>query len=191
MSDVIHRTNRINGELERRFSINTPEYQPPKSSDWIITNPGNVLILLEGIVDPRYWETVGDTVVEMSTLDKAAVDAAELAAHNTATESAIKERLQPPLPLSGLTTAVSVLGLVITVDINSIVVNDQTTVVADLALTKTVKVCYVYDSTLDNFSVVVFEKTDGIYNTLAETEYIAADFGEWSVVANGVDLVAV
>lgn len=192
MSDVIHRTDRdTQGHLLRLYSVSTPHYQPPKSSDWIITNPGDALLALEGIVDPKYWESVGDLILEMSQGDKDAVDAARLAQHNAEVDAVVKDRLYPTLPLEGIDTNVAVSGLTITVNINSVIVDDVTNVVADVALTKTVKVCYLYSATLDAFSIVVFEKTDGIYSSLAIGEQIAADLGEWFVVANGTNLVPV
>lgn len=184
MANVIHRTNRINGKLEQRFSVNTPAF--PVGS-WII-NPD-----LSGVnsVAEIYWETVADTVVAMSQADQDVVDAAVIDDHNDDTEAAIKARLNPPLPLDGISVTIDVVGLGITVNINSVVVDDLTTVVADSTETKFVKVYYMFHSTSDSFSIEVFERTDGIYDDLAGDEQVAADFGEWSVVANGTDLVVV
>jgi hypothetical protein len=61
MADVFHRTKRV-------FlpSVNTPEYDPV---EWII-NPAPL-----PTCDRRYWKAQGDAVVEMTTEEKAAVDA--------------------------------------------------------------------------------------------------------------------
>lgn len=168
-------------------TAHTPDYTPPTTSDWLM-NPD-----LSGVsgVDPKYWEVVGETVSEMSQADKDAVDAAILGAHNSSTEALIKSRLAPVTPLDGITATVEASGLVLTVNINSVVVNDQTTVTSDAVATKYVKVCYIYNSTSDSLSVEVFERTDGLYDDLADDEQLAADFGEWSVGPSGVTLVKV
>ena len=184
MSDVIHRTNRTRGELDQELSVSTPSYS---IALWIV-NPD-----LSGLaaVPKIYWKVVGDLVVEMGQVEKDSVDAALLSQHNTNVETGIKARLQTPLPLNGLVTSVVVVGLVITVSIDSVLVNDQTTVVADPSLTKMVKVFYIYDQSSDTFAIQVFEKTDGVYGSHSEDEQVVADFGEWSVIANGTDLVPV
>lgn len=68
MADVINRAT-----LEIRRSVHTPNFP---TADWIV-NPD--LSALAG-VPVRYWKVVGDTVVEMTTPEKDAVDAAVAAA---------------------------------------------------------------------------------------------------------------
>ena len=62
MSDVINKTT-----LEYRRSVHTPDYM--SGGEWLI-NP----VLPE--CDRKYWKIKNDEVVEMTTAQKAAVDAA-------------------------------------------------------------------------------------------------------------------
>lgn len=64
MADVLHRQT-----LELRRSVNTPDFP---SEDWAI-NPDLSAV---ANVAQRYWKLTGDVVSEMSTEEKAAVDAA-------------------------------------------------------------------------------------------------------------------
>lgn len=64
MADVLHRET-----LELRRSVNTPDFPPEV---WVI-NPD--LSAVAGVA-ARYWKLTGDVVSEMSTEEKAAVDAA-------------------------------------------------------------------------------------------------------------------
>lgn len=70
MANVV---NRIAVPLQILYSVNTPDYDPEL---WII-NPD--LTILE-TVPLKYCKVSGDLVVEMTPAEKAAVDAAELAA---------------------------------------------------------------------------------------------------------------
>lgn len=70
MANVVNRTA---VPLQVLYSVNTPDYDP---AEWII-NPD--LTILE-TVPLKYCKVSGEFIVEMSTLEKAAVDAAELAA---------------------------------------------------------------------------------------------------------------
>jgi hypothetical protein len=93
--------NRATARLVR--SANTPI--GAEAENWII-NPD--LSLLDGIVPPRYWKVVGDTVVEMSAEEKTAADAALLAARIAR------------LPLSSEVRSSNGLGWTVTVDDNGV-----------------------------------------------------------------------
>jgi hypothetical protein len=73
MANVVNRTA---VPLLILYSVNTPDYP---ESDWII-NPD--LTILE-TVPIKYLKVSGDLVIEMTTAEKAVVDAAELAAYKT------------------------------------------------------------------------------------------------------------
>jgi hypothetical protein len=73
MATVVNRTA---VPLEILYSVNTPDYDP---AYWII-NPD--LTILE-TVPLKYCKVSGDLIVEMTAAEKAAVDAAELAAAKT------------------------------------------------------------------------------------------------------------
>lgn len=75
MANVVNRTA---VPLQILYSVNTPDYDP---AEWII-NPD--LTILE-TVPIKYCKVSGDLIVEMTTEEKAVVDAAELAAYKTQT----------------------------------------------------------------------------------------------------------
>lgn len=198
MSEVIKRTRNSLANplhLERVLRADTPKYFPPNSSDYIMTRgpPGFPTDDLSNVadVDERYWETVGDTVVAMSQAGQDAVDAKVLDDHNTAVEATIKARPTVTAPLAGITWSAVTSGLVITVNINTIVVDDETTVVPDGVLTKFVRMLYIHTLSTDVLSLQLFERTDGMYADVTADEDIKGDLGEWSVVASGTDLVEV
>ncbi len=177
MADVLNRTT-----LQFIKSVNTPDFPVGQ----YVINPNFTPVT--GIPD-KYWNLTGDILSEKSPAEKAVVDQAELDVHNAEVKAIITARLGDPIPpLQGIANSVTVQGLNITVNVDTIVVDDVTTVTADETDTKQVKVCCVYNSTSDTFSVVLFEKTTGLYDDLASNEDLAADFGEWEVVANGTDL---
>jgi hypothetical protein len=85
MADVVHKTT-----LEYRRSVNTPDYW---GGDWLV-NPD-----LPGCAR-KYWKIKSGKVVEMTTSEKSAVDAAEQAAVAATTkdsyiDSKIKELASP------------------------------------------------------------------------------------------------
>jgi len=80
-------------------------------------------------------------------------------------------------------------GLTITTDAPSLIVSDVYNVVPDPALTKYILMALVYRESDDDFVVVAFEKTNEEYATLPSGEHIARRLKEWSLIANGSDLV--
>ena len=68
MANVINRTPAANGTYRYRPSVNTPDFP---SAAWLI-NPDLSAV---AAVPRRHWKVVGETVVEMTALEKAAVDA--------------------------------------------------------------------------------------------------------------------
>lgn len=71
MADVVNRTT-----VQYLRSVNTPDYP---TGSWIINPDLSAL----ASVPEKYWKVVGDTVVEMTAGEKAAVDAAAIAAAPT------------------------------------------------------------------------------------------------------------
>ena len=180
MSDVIHRTT-----LELKLSVNTQDFP---TGTWII-NPD--LSALGGVAE-KYWKIVVDAVLEMTQVEKDAVDAAETQAAIDSKETIVKNAILPEAGLiASVLAASSASGLVITSAATNLGLNDTATVVADTTLTKFVIIKLIYNSTSDSFSIQSFEKTDGDYSDLAADETLTANIKEYSVVANGTDLVEV
>lgn len=108
-----------------------------------------------------------------------------------AQEDAIKSALFAD-PLAGLPRSVVAVGLQITVNVNAVIVDDVTTIVADPTDTKFVLVSMSYNKATDVFGVVVREKTTGQYaDLLSPDEVLVEDFQEYSLVASGTTLVEV
>ena len=187
MSNVIHRTVRKDYKLIREFSVNTPDYEPPASSDWIV-NPDLSSV---AAVSEIYWKAVGNTIVAMDAGEQTAVNQAIASVNTQATHDAIVSRSSSVDPLAGVTYSVDVTGLVITVNITNLLVNDLTTIVPDASLTMFVKTAMIYDKLLDVISVVSFTRTNGLFALLGSNESLLKELGEWSVVASGTVLVEV
>lgn len=179
MSDIIHRTT-----LEQRFSVHEPDFS---SATWIIDPDLSAL----GGVPKRYWKIVVDDVLEMTAPEKVIADQAIADAQTQAEEEAIKSRLSGIAPLDGFSPTVDVTGLTITIDVPTVIVGDVTVVVADGSDTKFVQANMIYNSVSDVFSILVLERTDGLYADLTADEILVAILGEWSVVASGTVLVPV
>ena len=108
-----------------------------------------------------------------------------------AEEDAIKDALFVD-PLEGISHSVVAVGLQITVNVDAVIVNDVTNVVADPTDTKFILVSMSYDKGTDVFAVVVREKTTGQYiDLLSPDEVLVEDFQEYSLVAAGTTLVEV
>ena len=67
MANVIKRTASANGTYECQKSVNTPDYP---TGTWLINPDVSAL----SAVPEKYWKVVGETVVEMSSAEKAVVD---------------------------------------------------------------------------------------------------------------------
>ena len=106
-------------------------------------------------------------------------------------ENAIKAALFAD-PLNGIPRSVVAVGLQITVNVDAVIVDDVTNVVADPTDTKFVLVSMSYDKAADVFAVVVREKTTGQYVDLqSPDEVLVEDFQEYSLAAGGSTLVEV
>ena len=152
-----------------------------------VTDPlGSVVEL----VPPRDWKWTGDVLSEMTQGEKDARDATEATAVHDAIEARIKKQVLGD-PLNGLTVTSVAAALVITTNIQNLVTDDETTVVADPDDEKFVKVCYVYNEDTDTFGIVAYEKTTGQYAALTPPEYLIRDIKEFSVGAAGTELVEV
>ncbi len=109
----------------------------------------------------------------------------------TIAEAQIKSALFAD-PLEGFIPSVVASGLQITVNVDPVIVNDVTNVVADPTDTKFVLVSMSYNKATDVFAIVAREKTTGQYaDLLSPDEVLVEDFQEYSLVAAGTTLVEV
>jgi len=177
MANVINRTTK-----QYLRSVNTPKYPVAL---WII-NPD----MSEVQSTPKeYWKISGDLVLEMTSEEKAVVNAANLIASVTVKESQLKGQLFPNQNLvSTLVITAVPTGLVIDINSSGLDISDQITVVADVSLTKYVKTFLIYNSTTDGFTFETYEKTDGSYLDIASDEYVLAIINEWQVLANDTEM---
>lgn len=182
MSDFVNRT-----AVPVVYLVSVPSRKHP-NAQWI-KDPD--LSLLLGFVDQKFWKVVGDLVLEMTQPEKDVVIAAELVLLIDGIKETIKSRLSLDSSIVGFFSPVQTAGLAFTIDVGALIVNDQTTVVADGSLTKTLNPTIVYNTNTDTFSIEVFEKTDGLYADLTNDEVLAFDFGEWTVAPSGTVLVPV
>ena len=188
MSVVVHRTTfefHVGEGILGRF------LEEANGGPWV--HDPDVTAVLSGstpIVPVVDWIWTSDLVREMTQPEKDARDLAETDAAHAETEARIKEDMLSD-PLTGLTTDVAISGLDITVNIESMVVDDLTSIVADPTDTKTVMVCYIYNTVTDVFTVAVYEKTTGLYADMLMEEDLVRCFGEWEVVAQGTVLTEV
>ena len=95
-------------------------------------------------------------------------------------------------PLEGIAHSVAASGLQITVNVDAVIVDDITNIVADPTDQKFILVSMAYDKAADLFAVVVREKTTGQYaDLLSPDEVLVEDLQEYSLVAAGSTLVEV
>lgn len=108
---------------------------------------------------------------------------------------AVEETIKGALfadPLEGLTRSVVAVGLQITVNINAVIVDDVTNVVADPTDTKFILISMSYNKATDVFAIVAREKTTGLYVDLdSPDEVLVEDLQEYSLAAAGSTLVEV
>lgn len=108
-----------------------------------------------------------------------------------AAEESIKSLLFAD-PLAGLSRSVVAVGLQITVNVNAVIVDDVTNVVADPTDTKFILISMSYNKATDIFAVVAREKTTGLYVDLeSPDEVLVEDLQEYSLAAGGSTLVEV
>jgi len=178
MADVLNRVT-----FEFRKSEHTPDFD---SADWV-HNPD--LSPVNGVPE-HYWKLTGDVLSEMSQGEKDTVDAAEAAAAQAAQEALVKSALTGD-PLDGLVVDVAISGLDMTVNIETLVVDDVTSITADPSDTTTAMVCYIFNEDTDALSLQVYVKTVGLYADMLLEERLVRCMGEWEVVANGTVLTPV
>lgn len=127
---------------------------------------------------------------QVASFSKADADAAAAVIANALKEDAIKASIESD-PLDGLAVSAVVSGLSVTVNVNSLVVDDVTTITADANDEKFLMICYVFDDQADTLTIKAYTKTTGMYAPLETDEHLARCLGEWSVPANGTQLTAV
>ncbi len=183
MSDVIHRTDRINFELIQRFSVHTPAFP---TGTWIV-NPDLSSL---GAVPKRHWKIVVDDVLEMTQPEKDAADQSILDEHNATIEALIQERVTLTF-LTNIPNSVVINGLDIVVNINTVIIDDTTTIIPDNNMTLFANVLLIFNKTPQTLTILVREKTNQEYADLTSDEAVVFDFGEWSVPKNGTVLTPV
>lgn len=187
MADRVAVTLTATGELLRWTSGDSdPTFDAGTETLEVLTLP----VKLVAGVERKHHKVVDGVAVEMLQAGKDAVDANHEAANTPVIQQQIKDRLLGDA-LNGLAVSVTASGLVITTDIESLVDEDETTVVADGSNTKYVRLCYIYNADTDVFSIAAHEKTTGEYAALTPPEYLVRELGEFSVVASGTELVEV
>lgn len=162
-------------------SANTPDYT---STPNVLINPN-----IDGVsgVPQKYWKRSENAVSEMVQGEKDAVDqelADKMKAQQTDT---IKGFLFPVAPTIQYT--IDVTGLQVTINVTDLISNDITNIIADPTDTKYVLFSLVYDKTSDVIFLVAREKTTQLYAELYENEYLVQHLKEYSVAANGSNLV--
>lgn len=179
MANVINRTT-----LEYLTSVNTPDYP---TGSWII-NPD--LSALTN-VPSKYWKVVADSVLQMNTTEKNAVDDIYNTASGVAFRTAILDVIAPD-PLVGVSGTVTVSGgLNLVTNIPNLITNDITTVSADPSKIKNVMVSVVYSTASGTFGVVAREKTTENYSELLNKELLTKDLAEFSLAAGGSTLIKI
>jgi len=180
MSNVIHRTTT---PIDYRKRMNTPDFP---SGTWLI-NPD--LSALSSVAQ-KYWKVVSETVVEMTQTEKDAVDASDDATTTSNLKAEIKSLIYPSIepPISSI---ISTSGLVITVDIDDLITNDQTTMTADSSDVKHVLTSIIHNSATDVFSILVREYTTGAYASLGTDETLVEDLKEYTIAVDGTVLTEV
>ncbi len=171
------------GQLLRWTSGDTdPSFDAATETSNALSAP----VVIAAGVPQKYYKVSAGVAVEMSQAEKDVVDATV----DPAVEQLVKERTLSS-PLDDIAVSVTAALLVITSSIESLVDDDETTIVADPTDTKFALVCYVYNDSTDAFSLQVFEKTTGLYADLLPPEYLVEALAEFSVVAGGTELVEV
>lgn len=191
MSNVIKRV-RTGSEtvLEQRLSVHTPNFP---TGTWVI-NP-DLSTVQGGGVPEIYWKNdTADLIEEMTAPEKAVIDQLLLDQDIAAKTAAVISPQDPFDPLAGLVTSVVTDGfLEITTNVDVLLVDDITTIVADTVVTKFVRVSYEYDEAGDILQLTVYERLDPaqIYTPRGPDIRALEDLAEYSLVANGASLVLV
>lgn len=101
------------------------------------------------------------------------------------------KRMIYPTAETSIALTISTSGLVITIDITDIIVNDQTTLVASSTDIKQVLACFIHNKASDAFSILVREYTTGSYAALGADETTVQVLGEWTIAIDGTTMVEV
>ncbi len=144
----------------------------------------------------KYWVTpvVGSAVQVMDQAGKDVVDAAQDVSNVLAAESRLEARIGlPSNPLSGEVWSIVVSGLEITVTHDPLIVGFVHAVVADVSDTTSIQVFMMYEAVPDEgddkFFIRAFEKTTGEYADIPAGEVVVDNLGNYTLPANGTDLV--
>ena len=146
----------------------------------------------------QYWirPVVGTSVLLMDQAARDAVDVDVAADKVLAAEMRLEARIGlPSNPLPGEVWTISTSGLAITVTHDPLIVSFVHTVVADASNTTSIQVFMMYEADPDEgdqkFFIRAFEKTTGEYADIPAGETIFENLGNYTLVANGTDLVEV
>lgn len=146
----------------------------------------------------KYWvnPVVGSSVLLMDQTARDAVDVALAAANVLVAESRLEARIGlSSNPLPGEVWSIVVSGLEITVTHDPLIGGFVHTVVADSSDTTYIQVLMMYEAVPDEgeekFFIRAFEKTTGEYADILPDEVVVDTLGEYTLPANGTDLVKV
>ena len=185
MGSVLHKTT-----LEYKPSVADMAGRFP-TSDWV-HRPD--LSNVEGVAK-KYWVTpvTGTGPVEMDAAAKVVKDAEILAASKSATVTSILTETAPHSALDDHDWALNTDGLTISFTLD-LLIDDSVTAAADASLTTYVEASLIHDSDEaeeDSLVLMMRTKTDGSYGDLDSNESLIDVLGEWTIVANGTELVEV
>lgn len=146
----------------------------------------------------KYWvrPVVGTSVLLMDQSGRDAVDVLESDANVLAAESRLEATIGlPSNPLPGEVWSIVASGLDITVTHDPLISGFSHTVVADPSVTTHVQVLMMYepepDEGDDKFFIGVFEKTTGEFADIPAGQVVCDNLGDYTLTANGTDLVKV
>lgn len=146
----------------------------------------------------KYWvnPVVGSSVLLMDQTARDAVDVALAAVNVLVAESRLEATIGVPVnPLAGEVWSITDSGLAITVTHDPLIGGFVHTVVADASDMTSIQVLMMYeadpDSGDDKFFIRVFEKTTGEYGDIPAGEVVFDNLGDYTLAANGTDLVKV
>lgn len=170
------------------FEYRTNQHTPDVNPFTHIVNPDLTPVLG---VDKKYWILTGDVLSVMNAAAQAVVDAAAIIKRNISTAALLTERTAPYAVFKGIDWSIAASGLEIIFNLNSLIIDDRITISVDASLVTYAQAVLVHNLSSFEYYMVVTERTDGSYEQLDPEEQFIVTLGEWSVEANGTDLVEV
>lgn len=189
MSNILHRTT-----LE--YIPQSPTRQGFPLETYLINGDYSAVGGAQSGQPKKYWVTpvVGESVLLMDQAGRDAADVLESDVNVLAAETRLEATIGVPSnPLPGEVWSISVSGLAITVNHDPLVSGFVHTVVADASDATSIQVLMMYEAEPnegdDKFFIRVFEKTTGEYADILAGEIVFENLGDYTLTANGTDLV--